>query len=377
VNEKEIKDHIKKLTVQIETPQERGTGVLIEYQKQYYILTVHHVIFGKNSIAHKVESDEIKVIFDNKAEIYIEKIIPKKGLILLEIDNRNLPFQNSVTLLFDNVPYDKKLYIRGFPSKFNQAHNFEAKCNDDAINRESFQIAMRDMTSDTSGDDAIEYMRGVSGSGVFYAKGDRLYLVGLVNALADQAGTFNAIVCTNLYGLGVISSKFHSLRWYQVALPVGVVGLLLLFWNSNSSSNNNNQKIKPITITEKPKIEKPIASKIVILSIKNKNIYDEMSRELTQHGFIISQKEHLLNGYKIDVQDRVKHKSSVVYDNTIIKTNCRLSFTITDLTIKNQVKSDYVDGVASRFNTDDSDRACLESALKKMIEKFREYYKIL
>lgn len=366
MNEKKIKDHIKRLTVQIKTPKERGTGVLIKYQKEYYILTVHHVIFGKSTTAETVETDEIKIVFDNKAEVYIKKIISKKGLVLLKIDSWDLPFQNSLSLLFDNVPYDKKLYIRGFPSKFNQAHNFEAKCNDDAVNRESFQIAMQDMTSDTSGDDAIEYMRGVSGSGVFYAKDDKLHLVGVVNALADQAGTFNAVVCTNLYGLGIVSAKSHSFKWYWLALPVGILGLSLLFWSGNKKTTT------PITIVEKPKIEKPITSKKVILAIENQNIYDEISRELTQHDFTISPKEHLLDGYKIEVQERIKQKSTIVYDNTIIKTNCHLSFTITDLATENQIKSDYVDKVASGFSAEKSTKECVNDALKEIIEKLRK-----
>jgi len=362
VNEKEIKDHIKKLTVQIKTPQERGTGVLIEYQKQYYILTVHHVIFGKNSIAHKVESDEIKVVFDNKAEIYIEKIIPKKGLVLLEIDNRNLPFQNSVTLLFDNVPYDKKLYIRGFPSKFNQAHNFEAKCNDDAINRESFQIAMRDMTSDTSGDDAIEYMRGVSGSGVFYAKGDRLYLVGLVNALADQAGTFNAVVCSNLYGLrGKKERKIISFNylWLALFLPL-LIGFLS--WTRDGEPK----------IVEKPKepiLEKTSISKRVFLSInegKYKQIIESsFNKKLIQNGFIVTQDESIFNGYRIDVTNNLEQKENEIYGEDIVKSDCSLSYKIIDIASGDVVHSGFEKGIMGGFDKVSSARDCMVRLLEK------------
>jgi len=363
VNEKEIKDHIKKLTVQIKTPQERGTGVLIEYQKQYYILTVYHVIFGKKSIAHKVESDEIKVIFENKAEIYIEKIIPKKGLVLLEIDNRNLPFQNSITLLFDNVPYDKKLYIRGFPSKFNQAHNFEAKCNDDAINRESFQIAMRDMTSDTSGDDAIEYMRGVSGSGVFYAKGDRLYLVGLVNALADQAGTFNAIVCTNLYGLGVIKErKKSSFNYLWLALSLLLLGGGII-WVSDTKSK----------IVEKPKepiLEKKSISKKIFLSINEGEykqiIENHFNKKLIQKGFIVTQNESISNGYRINITNNLKQKESKVYGENIIKSDCSLSYKIIDIASENIVYSGFEKDIISKFDKVSSARDCMKHLLEKI-----------
>jgi len=196
MNEKRIREQIKQLTVQIITPKERGTGVLIQYKKRYYILTVHHVIYGKSQAEYDVDADEVKFIFHNQAEVYAINIESVGELTLLELDSKELPLSNFGAVEFKEVEYEQNYHIRGFPSGLNKPHNFSAKCND--IDRITFQIEMQNITNDTSGEDAIEYMRGVSGSGVFFSRDKKLYLVGLVNALANQSGTFNAVECINL-----------------------------------------------------------------------------------------------------------------------------------------------------------------------------------
>ena len=188
MNQKEI---IKTLTTQIITPKERGTGVLIEYHNHPSILTVYHCIYGKNPKAHNIEADDIKIVFSNKAEYFVIDIEVIGDLVILMLDSKEFAMQHYPRVEFAEVEYEQNYHIRGFPSGLNKPHNFTAKCND--IDRETFKIEIDNLTNDTSGEDAIEYMRGVSGSGVFFAKDKKLYLVGLVNALANQSGTFNAV----------------------------------------------------------------------------------------------------------------------------------------------------------------------------------------
>ena len=228
MNEKEIKDNIKALTEQIITPKEQGTGVLIMYQNKPYILTVHHVIYGKAKKNENIEADDVKFIFYNQAELYAVSIKDIGELVLLELNSKELA--NFETAMFWKVEYKQEYYIRGFPTGLNEPHNFNAKCNDDAVDRERFKIELLDMTNDTSGDDAIEYMRGVSGSGVFFSKNKKLYLIGLVNALANQSGTFNAVECFNLRKLikkrkAQKKSNFKKALWSALSLGMGGVAL--------------------------------------------------------------------------------------------------------------------------------------------------------
>ncbi len=359
MTEKEIKENIKQLTVQIETPYEKGTGVLISYKNRPYILTVHHCIYGKGAKEHQVDADDVKFIFYNKAELYAVDIISLGNLVLLEIDKKDLSMHNFITLNFSNVEYERDYFIRGFPSGLDKAHNFKAKCNDDAVDKKTFKIEMSNITNDTSGNDAIDYMKGVSGSGVFYAKKGKLYLVGLVNALANQSGTFNAVHCTNLKELKVIPTKSNSSKYYLLAFPFVVLGLFFLL--GKSSKEVITPLVKPII-----KTQKNTTFKEILLSANNQDIYDKVSRQLTQSGFILSSKESLTNGYKIEIYNKIRQKSSVVYDNTIVKTNCHLSFTIFDTVTKNKIQSDSIDGIASGFSKEESTEECLKNGAKEL-----------
>ena len=286
MNEKEIRDQIKNLTVEIETTKERGTGVLITYKNKPYILTVHHVIYGKAKRVEEIEPDEVEFIFHNQARLYAKGIKTIGNLVLLELNSKELPRFDRV--LFDEVLYNPNYYIRGFPTGLNKAHNFRAKCNDDAIDRERFKIELLDMTNDTSGEDAIEYMKGVSGSGVFFSKNKKLYLVGLVNALANQSGTFNAVECFNLRKL--IKKKkaqkkniFKKVIWLVGTLALG--GLALFYYLQGLESEALAQKdeipkerarLKPSipTVTDKippAKEEKKVIENIeIIKTMKSK-----------------------------------------------------------------------------------------------------------
>jgi len=359
VTEKEIKENIKQLTVQIETPNEKGTGVLISYKSRPYILTVHHCIYGKGANEHQVDADDVKFIFYNRAELYAVDIISLGSLVLLEIDKKDLSMHNFIRVNFSNVEYERDYFIRGFPSGLDKAHNFKAKCNDDAVDKKTFKIDMSNITNDTSGDDAIDYMKGVSGSGVFYATKGKLYLVGLVNALANQSGTFNAVHCTNLKELKVVATRVKTSKYYLFASPFVVLGLFFL-WDKDSTEITT-PSVKPIIKTQKIS-----SSKEILLSANNQDIYDEVSRQLTQSGFILSSKEDLTNGYKIEISNKIRQKSSTVYDNTIVKTTCHLSFSIFDVVTKNKIQSDFIDGVASGFSKEESAEECLNESSKEL-----------
>ncbi len=129
MREKIIKDHIKQLTVQVITPKERGTGVLITYHNHPAILTVYHCIYGKASTPHPIQADEVKFIFSNKAEYYAIAIEVVGELVILALDN-NLFTMHYPKVPFAKVEYGQDYHIRGFPSGLDKPHNFTAKCND-------------------------------------------------------------------------------------------------------------------------------------------------------------------------------------------------------------------------------------------------------
>jgi len=362
MNEQSIKEQIKQLTVQIITPKERGTGVLIQYQKRLYVLTVRHVIYGKAHSKHRVEADEVKFVFYNHAELYAVSIENLGELTLLEIDPKELPLSNFGAVEFSEVEYEQEYYIRGFPSGLTKAHNFRAKCND--IERETFKLEIENLTNDTSGEDAIEYMRGVSGSGVFFSRDKKLYLVGLVNALANQSGIFNAVESVNLRKLlnkKSLPSK-SSFNYLWLGLPL-VFGVLAFLFYPNSSESEALAPKKEEATRLKPSI--PNKKKRAVLHI-NPSEFNPIIESKIAKAFTLVEDEKLAN-YIVDITSKIQQKESIVYGERIIKSDCQLTLKTTDLKYRDVVTVEVYKAIATGFDNESSSNGCFE----RVVEKFR------
>lgn len=205
MTETEIKELIKNVTVKIEVSIggtiEKSTGVLIKQNDKLYVLTVYHCIYGKAEPYHNTQVQNISFRFEQDVTSYTIKpnsiMALDKNLVLLEIngfDVKNIEFK-----CLDRVYDEKKYYLRGFPNS--EVHNFEAKCNEANFDDVTFKIEVDNLTSDTSGENAVNFISGLSGGGVFFSENNHLYLVGLVNELRDKFGRFNVLHCTKLVDL--------------------------------------------------------------------------------------------------------------------------------------------------------------------------------
>lgn len=214
MTETEIKDLIKKVTVYIEVSinnnTEKGTGVLLQQNEKSYILTVYHCIYGKEEPHYSTQAENVNLTFEKDVCPNIVNPIAiypfKKNIVLLEIDN--LVLDGVKYQCLDRVYYKKEYYLRGFPNS--EVHNFEAKCNDANFDDITFKIEVDNLTSDTSGEDAVTFIAGLSGSGVFFSENNQLYLAGLVNELRDRFGRFNVLHCTKLVDLHLSEIKISD-----------------------------------------------------------------------------------------------------------------------------------------------------------------------
>lgn len=255
MEEEQIKDIIKKLTVRVKattnidskTITEQGTGILLLQDNRAYVLTVHHCIYGKTEPFHEVLKDDIEFSFIN--EMCSETLIPidiksfKENLVLLEIDIKKLSDIDINCIYLDRVYDGKKYYLRGFPES--EVHNFEATCNDRNVDDVTFKIDVDRLDNDSSGEKAITYIGGLSGSGVFFSENNQLYLVGLVNQLRDKFGKFNAVHCTKLVDLKSYNIKLSELKVYNkkdINIPsiqkeknLHYINQLIKSYNSDSS----------------------------------------------------------------------------------------------------------------------------------------------
>ncbi len=338
MREKIIKDHIKQLTVQVITPKERGTGVLLFYQGKPYILTAYHVIYGKGKKAAEIDGEEIEIRFYNQAQLQISHIKTIGNLILLALNPKELPRFEKVELT--HVSYEPHYYIRGFPSGLDKAHNFRAKCNDDALDRDRFKIELIDMVSDTSGEDAISYMQGVSGSGVFFGKNNKLYLVGIVNALANQSGTFNAVECVNLRKLLTQKSlsKKSSFNYLWLGLPL-VLGTLVFLWYPKGSESGALAPKTEETTPPKP----PISSKRkrAVLHINN-NQFRSMIEQSLSKAFILVEDEKKAN-YIIEATTHLQQHELLVQGVAFVKSDCQLDLKLIKIADRQTLKVNRYD----------------------------------
>ena len=218
MTEEDIKNIIKeatvKITVTIDETIERGTGILINQQDKYYVITVYHCVYGKDNIPLNINSGNIELEFHST--IYLDKLTPiniepiSSNIVIMELDNS---IEKSINYeCLERVYYEKTYYIRGFPSGLmGSPHFFTANCNDNDIDTVGFSIELNNLTEDTSGENAIEYISGLSGSGIFFSEHGKVYLVGLVNALGTKGGVFNRVDCIKL--LDINKSNIYNISF--------------------------------------------------------------------------------------------------------------------------------------------------------------------
>ena len=203
-NNKHIIDKVEMLTVKIklniDDSIEIGTGVILQTNNEFYIITVHHTVFGKDS-DYETKIENLIVEDFNGDNIPVLNIESLNTLALLKIDSVNLELPR--LLVLDKAYYDKKYYLRGFPQAIdggNNSHPFnDVSC--DQSTTTSITLKINNMNDDSSGEDVIENINGLSGSGVFFEQFNKLYIVGCINELLNSSGVFNGAKSNTLIDL--------------------------------------------------------------------------------------------------------------------------------------------------------------------------------
>lgn len=200
-----IIEKVKLLTVKIELKLDDkgyvGTGIIIQSDEEYYVLTVEHVIFGhENELSPKVE--DLTIYLHDDRLIRPIQIKQYNNLVLIKVDG--IDFNLPDVQYLEKALYDVNYHLRGYPKALRGGESFpfnEVKCSDINADRQTFMMTIQNMNGDSSGDDTINKIRGLSGSGVFFEELGKLYLVGIVNNLIDKYGIFNSVKAYTLVDL--------------------------------------------------------------------------------------------------------------------------------------------------------------------------------
>ena len=166
-----------------------GSGILVHLTTGLYVLTAKHCLEeDKNSI--KSYNNEIN--FDI-GQIYLHD---SQDIAFIEIKKSPIEILNVATT--KNVHIDEEVKSYGFPS--NGKDNGTPLSAKVSIWHEtkSVQTELTYIGSNTNDTDAKVNIEGWSGSGLFKIDSNRLYLIGILVALADKDHTYQMIDCISL-----------------------------------------------------------------------------------------------------------------------------------------------------------------------------------
>lgn len=192
--------------------QSKGSGVLLEYNSEFFVITAEHCIFGKKGFNRFSEIEtEIDVINNNGS---YKSILFKKDEIIDYAILKVIDFNHEIfTYHIDKKPIEKGIpcVFRGISKKLSEFKNYPCDVRD--VTEEKIVIKSKDSFNDSSGDDSVKNAEGISGSGIFLEIGSKYYLVGIVKNLKNEQGTHDEIDCIPI---NFLSDVFNNIKYSSV-----------------------------------------------------------------------------------------------------------------------------------------------------------------
>jgi Trypsin-like peptidase domain len=205
----------------------RGSGVLVQNaEKVNYVITAEHCIFGKEDDRAKfkdIDHSDISIEYRDFQSGSIIRIQTKKiayksvdeDIAIIELEKAIESEENIKYSIFSEIHNEEPLHFRGFPKWLqsnNEANNY--KCVYKGQRDESSFIIKSDDIVDSTGQSTADITaRGLSGSGVFLYRNNRLHLLGIVTDIRDENGTFGHLVCKKLDNVfGFLKMEHESIE---------------------------------------------------------------------------------------------------------------------------------------------------------------------
>lgn len=193
-------DFYKQLTVKIELlndkdePQVYGSGIICVHRATYYVLTAYHCINSKDvngNFIMRPENWKIKLTREdgNKIEcIRVVEEIENKDIAVIEIKCPDAQITEDRVQLFDGMVKQEKYRFRGFPHFCHyQPCTIHVSYNDDnwwIFDQHDVSAGRRT---------GVDILSGASGSGIFFARRNKYFIVGVALHLRDEHGTMNEV----------------------------------------------------------------------------------------------------------------------------------------------------------------------------------------
>jgi V8-like Glu-specific endopeptidase len=312
-----------------------GSGVIVQNAKKVnYVITAEHCIFGK-------EDDRAKFKDINHSDISIECRDYQNGSIN-RIQTKNIAYtsvEEDITIIelakgieseeninysiFSEIHNEEHLHFRGFPKWLqsnNEANTYKCVYKEQR-DKSSFFIKSEDIV-DSSGLKTADFTAsGLSGSGVFLYKENKLHLIGIVTNIRDDNGTFGHLVCKKLNNVFEHLKMEHSNPFNPKSL---------LEWSKTIDRNEIEAKIKELENQENQEFENLLRKCIVL--------YEDEALNMTY--------DYLLKYFDIEVQlFNIRGRNSILYDDIKIATEIlrdRVKSTYNKLNVNNKTEAQKI-----------------------------------
>lgn len=319
----------------------QGSGVVINNAKTYFVITAYHCINGIDDEYLGIDKTKIWIEYQddytspfNRIEV-VEIIEGNKDedWIILKVEKPSIEVDFTKTQN-GNKFVEEEVYFAGF-QHFNLGSHRPFEGIIITIADKQFRIKLKGDTFNQGSEEGSNIAKGLSGSGVFIIRTDRVYLIGILKSVIGDIALNDDIECLPI---SLLDSVLH-----EKSIDLGKVAI------SGDWEN----------ITEKICTEEDIQNWIDSHDVyfnrllrKNRVLYPEEKAKKTTRNRIL---KFIEQGYK---NDQIRKSSNLInrYENT-------------SKVFEESVKNDYTRNVTDRENAKD--------LLLKLESEFKEHIKDL
>jgi len=186
----------------------QGSGVILCHDGKYYILTAEHCINGENGEYADLSCEQIIAEYqqDYTSEFLPIKILSKIQLdkagdwALLEIEKPDIDCDFMAMLCGDKFLSHEPVHFRGYQAVNNtEPRTWEATIIDIAANE--FKITLKDKSFEQFGEKGSQKAKGLSGSGVYIIRANKVYLLGHLKQVIGEIALNDDIKCCKFKNL--------------------------------------------------------------------------------------------------------------------------------------------------------------------------------
>jgi hypothetical protein len=186
----------------------QGSGVILCHHDKYYILTAEHCINGENGEYASLTCDKIIVEYQKEynSEFIPIKILSKIQLdktgdwALLEIEKPDIDCDYMAVICGDKFLSHEPVHFRGYQAVHSsEPRTWEATIID--IADSEFKISLKDKSFEQFGEQGSHKAKGLSGSGVYIIRANKLYLLGHLKQVIGEIALNDDIKCAKFKNL--------------------------------------------------------------------------------------------------------------------------------------------------------------------------------